>query len=45
MKAQSKGPEKVKFTRKYMGYNPSVYAGPNTQILDTVLKPVAPDTK
>ena len=43
--AQTKGPEKVKFTRKYMGYNPNIYIGPDTEILDTVLKPVAATKK
>ena len=30
---------KIKFNRKYYEYNPSVYQGPSTEILDTIVKP------
>lgn len=30
---------KIRFNRKYNQYNPSVYSGPPTQILDTVVTP------
>ena len=36
------GRPKYKFNRKYLAYNPERYAGPTTEVLDTVLKPVAP---
>ena len=34
------GTAKTKFTRKYYTYNPNVYQGPPTEVLDTVLKVV-----
>ena len=35
------GQYKEKFGRKYRGFNPDKYKGPTTEILATVLKPVA----
>ena len=36
-------PRKIKFNRTYIPYNPEVFKGPQTQILDTVVKPVEED--
>ena len=37
------GTPKYKFNRIYMAYNPNNYAGPPTQILDTIVKPIPPN--
>ena len=42
MAERPNGFPKVKFNRKYMAYNPERYMGPQTEILDTVLKPLPP---
>lgn len=34
------GQKKVKFDRRYMGYNPNRILGPAVNILDTVVKPI-----
>ena len=34
------GRKKLKFDRKYMGYNPNRIKGPVVNILDTVVKPI-----
>ena len=34
-----KGRQKIKFGRQYYAWQPNAYAGPPTEILDTVLKP------
>ena len=36
----SEGTKKLKFDRKYMGYNPQRMKGPTVNILDTVVKPI-----
>ncbi len=36
----SEGTKKLKFKRKYMGYNPNRIKGPAVNILDTVVKPI-----
>ena len=33
------GQQKIKFDRRYTGYNPNRYAGPTTLVLDTIVKP------
>ena len=33
------GQEKVKFDRRYIGFNPNGYTGPTTLNLDTIVKP------
>ncbi len=36
----AEGTKKLKFDRKYMGYNPNRIQGPTVNILDTVVKPI-----
>ena len=41
--AVQKGRPKSKFNRQYYAWQPNAYAGPPTEVLDTVLKPTPPE--
>ena len=43
MMSVPKGRPKIKFGRYYYAYNPNVYQGPLTEVLDTVLTPKPPE--
>ena len=41
----AEGTRKKVFNREYLVWNPDRYTGPNTSILDTVVKPVPAKTQ
>ena len=43
MMSVPKGRPKIKFNRQYYAWQPNAYAGPLTEVLDTVLKPKPPE--
>ena len=38
--AATNGTAKEKFNRVYLTYNPNRYQGPDTQVVDTVVRPI-----